>query len=1114
MSPDGPDLSPAKAELLARWREGGAVPGDGQAIPTRPGQGPVPLSLAQQRVWFVEQLQPGTAAYNLFFCARLDGHLEPEPLAQALADLVGRHQALRTTIGSERGEPFQVVDGGAAPALDVVDLRPRSGDDGLAAAVERVGAAIHQPFDLAAGPLARVLLCRLRDRDVLGLAVHHLVADGWSLGVALRELSAAYQARAAGQEPALPPLPIQYSDFALWQRDQARAADWESDLGWWRERLLDLPAVDLPADRPRPPVFTARGDWRELRLDAELSEALRRLARAEDATQFMVVLAALAALLHKLTGLRDLAVGANVAGRVRPETFGLIGNFANVLVLRTHLDGDPTFRELLGRVRVACLGAFAHQQLPFEKLVEELVPERDLSRTPLAQVLFVLQPPLTEWRFAGLDMELVEIGTRTARADLELHLWDLPALTGRFQFRTDLFDAATVERLVTRFQALSAGAVADPDRKLSSWSLLLPPEREQVRTWGHGPPRRLPEAPVHELIAVQAQRTPSATAVVDHARRLTYEVLEQRASQLANHLRAQGAGPETPVAICVERSAAMVEAVLGVLKTGGPYVPLDPRYPPERLAFIVRDAGARVVVTEEALAARLTVAGARLVCLDSDAAAIATQPVTSPRVPVDPDNLAYAVYTSGSTGTPKGVQMPHRALANFALYELERPGLGPGTVSAAIFSLAFDASVAEIFPPLLAGGTVVVATYDDTVDGGRLAALVARHGVNLLLATPTTWRMVLAAGGVGERRLIALCGAEATTADIYDALASGHDSAWNLYGPTETTVWATADRMRRNAPVSLGQPGANTTVHLVDEDFQEVPVGVFGELCIGGAGLARGYLGRPGMTAERFVANPFADWRGQRLYRTGDLARWRPDGSIEFGGRRDHQVKLRGHRIELGEVEAGLCAHPAVRQAVAALRPSDAGEPRLVAWVVARAGAAPTGPQLARFLRDTLPEYMVPSAFVFLDKLSKTASDKVDRLRLPPPERERPALDVAYLAPRTPLEEEVATIAARYLGLDQVGVHDDFFELGGHSLLAAKLVAELRERYQVELVLQKLFLLPTIEHLASQIEEELSRKEQLGSEAARLRRVVERLPDQTVDALLSGLLADDGPEPM
>lgn len=1107
----------AKDRLLALWRASGQLPGDRCSIPASDGLGPAPLSLPQERIWFAEQLQPGSAAYNLFFCARLDGHLAPEALAAALSDLVGRHEALRTTIRQVHGDSQQVIDAGHLPALEVADLRLQSGSDGLAAAVRQVDGAVHRLFDLEAGPLARVVLCRLADHDVLGVAVHHLVADGWSLGIALRELSVAYQARSQRRPPRWPALPIQYRDFARWQRDEARGGGWEADLRWWRENLGGLRALDLPTDKVRPPVFSGRGDWRPLQLAPGLSAKLRELARSADATLFMVLLTALYALLHRLSGTDDIAVGANVAGRVRSETFGLIGNFANVLAVRTQISGDPTFRELLGRVRQACLGAFGHQDLPFEKLVDHIAGERDLSRTPIAQVLLVLQPPLTELRFAGLDMEPVEIGSRTARSDLEVHLWDLPNLSGRLQFCTDLFGPATADHLVECYCALLARAAADPDRPLSSWAAMLPEERQRVRVWGRGPARQQPGTGVHELLAAQAQRTPAATAVRDADEVVSYRQLDERSSRLAHYLRGLGVGPEVPVAICLQRSSAMVVAVLAVLKAGAWYVPLDPRYPAARLGFIVSDAGARVVLTEQSLAAQVGADGVTQVRLDADAVigAIGAQPGTSPETPVHPENLAYAVYTSGSTGTPKGVQVPHRALHNFATYQVEHLGLGQDTVTATIFSLAFDASVAEIFPVLLAGGTLVIASRDDVADGSRLAALAEQHKLSVLLATPTTWRMIGAAGGLRHRLKVALCGAEPTTPDLYETLSRGNAAAWNVYGPTETVAWVTADRMRPGGPVSLGLPGANTTIHLVDDWLQEVPVGTFGELCIGGAGMARGYQGMPAMTAERFVANPFAGQPGERMYRTGDLARWRADGSLEFGGRRDDQVKLRGHRIELGEVEAALSRHPGVRETVAGLRAHSGGDTQLIAWVVLREGLTdqPGSRQLADCLRELLPDYMIPNTFVVVSSLPKTASGKVDRRRLPEPGHERPELEAGYVAPRTTLEREIAEIARGYLGLERVGVLDDFFAVGGNSLIAAKLVAELREHYNVELVLQKLFLVPTIEHLAQEIGAQLRATEQLSGDAVdRLRGLVEEYPDQTVDALLAEMLTSSEQE--
>jgi amino acid adenylation domain-containing protein len=657
---------------------------------------------------------------------------------------------------------------------------------------------------------------------------------------------------------------------------------------------------------------------------------------------------------------------------------------------------------------------------------------------------------------------------------------------------------------------------ADPGRRLSDVPLLLPEERRLLEAWGRGPERPVPPAPVHELIRRQALRAGGATAVVCGEERLSYGELEARASRLAHHLRALGAGPEVPVGVCLERSPEMVVAVLGVLKAGAAYLPLDPRSPPARLAALARDARAPLVVTQRSLLDRAAAPGTAVVCVDGepDRSLISARPAADPAVPVHPLNLAYVIYTSGSTGAPKGVQVPHAALRNLVAAMRESPGLEPADVQAAVASLAFDASVAELFPPLAAGACVVVATGEEAGDGDRLRARVLQAGVTVLQATATTWLLLRAAGGVGGGRVRALCGGEVTPPELAEALAAGHPSAWHLYGPTEATVWATAGPLAAGGPVPLGRPLANTRLRVLDGALREVPVGVAGELCIGGASLARGYLGRPALTAERFVPDPFARVPGERLYRTGDLARYGADGRLQFIGRLDHQAKVRGYRVEPGEVEAALASHPAVERAVVVAHPSAAGGARLIAYVAPppAGGATEVGraAELGRHLRERLPEYMVPGAFVFVNSFPTTPTGKVDRMRLAPPPPPRPELEAGYLAPRTPLEREVAEAFARHLGVERVGVRDDFFALGGHSLLAAVLVSELRERHQVDLLLQEVFLAPSVERLAGLIEEERARARHLASEEARLDRVVGELSDEAVDRLLEHLLAAGG----
>ena len=1119
-APSDLDLSDAKAALLDQWRRGRDLSGGVHAIPRAPTDGPVPLSLAQERIWFHEQMQPGTAAFNLFFCARVGTRLDPGLLAGALDDLIARHDVLRTTIAVGSGEPHQLVGAGASPSMEITHLE-HAGPPALATALDQFDAAIHKPFELQTGPLARVLLCRLPDEDLLGVVVHHLIADGSSLTLALHELSELYEARAGGRMPALSPLLIRYADFCVWQRARERSEEWRADLAYWTALLRDAAPLELATDHPRPAVMSSRGDWCEVGLPRWQSDGLRELARAEGATVFMALLAAFAVLLAKLSGTRDLTIGVNVANRQRAETLQLIGNFANMLALRVRIDGDPSVRELLGRVRGDCLSAFAHQAVPFERVVADLQPPRDLSRPVLAQALFVMQPQLSDADFAGMPMRQVEIASRTSRADLELHMWDRPELVGHLAYNTDLFQRMTIERLARRLQAVVAWMIEDPDRRLSELQVMLNEERALIAGWACGPARSWQDDTLHALVERQVDRSPEAIAITSGGAQLSYASLDEQANRLAGRLREVGAGPDVPVGVCVQRSLNMAVAVLGILKSGSAYVPLDPRHPPARLSALVNDAGAPVIVIDEPLRGRVAASGAALVSLDDDKTRtdLTTRPPRRPLVPLHPESLAYVIYTSGSTGEPKGVQIPHRAGVGFILNVLENPGLVAGESMVCVSSLSFDASVAELFATLAAGATLVVAEMEDVADGTRLGRILTDNGVDVVLATPTVWRLLREPTRSLDHTMRAWCGAEAITQDLADALAAEHDAAWNLYGPTETTVWSNADRLVEGQPVSLGKPVANARVHLLDINLREVPIGAPGEIFIGGQGLARGYLRRPALTAEKFVPDPFGDPPGGRLYATGDLARRRLDGSLEFLGRRDHQVKLRGHRIELGEVEAALSADPAVSRAVVLLNEPGTASARLVAYVVhdrttAEGRKKPGGAALAQPLRRRLPDHMIPSAWIFLDQLPTTSAGKLDRLRLPAvTTRQHPDLSSRYVAPRTELERDVAALAAEHLGLKRVGVQDDFFELGGHSLLAARLVSALRERHGVELVLQKLFVTPTAAGLAQAIQEELDRGLHLGDDDVRMRRVIDELPDRDVESLLEGLLASEGSDP-
>ncbi|HZF14077.1 MAG TPA: amino acid adenylation domain-containing protein, partial [Thermoanaerobaculia bacterium] len=1046
-------------------------------------EGPLPLSFAQQRLWFIAQLEPGSPLYNIAAALRVEGPLGSAVLALALGEIVRRHEALRTVFAAPAGLPVQLIRPAAPFRLPVVDLSGLATAEREALARTLTREEADRPFDLNAqngGPLLRGRLLRLAAGDhVVALTVHHIVSDGWSMGVLVRELTALYAAFAQGRPSPLPELPVQYADFALWQRAWLTGEVLESEVAFWRRQLLGLPPrLELPADRPRPAVQSFRGAARPVRLPDELTRQAQRLGRREGATLFMVLLAGFEALLARYSGQEDLAVGTPVAGRTHREIEELIGFFVNTLVLRGDLTGAPAFRELLGRVRATALAAHTHQDVPFEKLVQELTPERSLAHTPLFQVMLTLQNArLPSLEIESLRLREVTAAGTTAKFDLTLGLAEHDGgLSGFLEYATDLFDGATIDRLLDHYERLLGAALAAPELPAGELPLVSGAERHQLLAeWNDTAVRQTPERLVHALVAAQVARTPHAPAVTYAGETLTYAELDARAEGLARRLRGLGCGAESRVAVALERSLDLVAALLGVLKAGAAYVPLDPGHPRDRLAFILEDAAPRALLTQTHLLSRLPPTPGVVLCLDAEPlAGGAADPDST--VPGDDRQLAYVLYTSGSTGRPKGVGVAHRSLVNFLAAMRQAPGFAPGERLLAVTTVAFDIAALEIFLPLSTGGVVELAGPEEAADGGLLAARLRASGAAVLQATPATWRLLLDTGWTGDPRLRALCGGEALPRDLAASLAGRTGELWNLYGPTETTVWSAAVRIRPDAtgPVSIGRPIANTQIDLLDRELQTVPRGVPGEIWIGGAGLARGYLGRPDLTAERFVPDPRAAERGEpggRLYRTGDLARHLPDGRMEVLGRLDHQVKVRGFRVELGEIEAVLAALPGVREAVVMARRERAGrgsgDLRLVAYVVGDVDAD----ALRGSLRERLPGYMVPSAFVTLPAFPLTPNGKVDRKALPAPSLPSPP----GIAPpvedrRSALEGTIAGIWCEVLGVSWVGLEDNFFDLGGHSLLLPRVQALLRDTTGREIRLVELLTHTTVRALARHLE--------------------------------------------
>ncbi|HKV35213.1 MAG TPA: amino acid adenylation domain-containing protein [Pyrinomonadaceae bacterium] len=1058
------NLSPRKRELLEKLL---AMKGlelkPGLTLSRRERPSSVPVSFAQQRLWVLHQLDPGNPSYNMPEAVRFAGPLNTTIFEKSLNEIVRRHEVLRTTFRTTEHEAVQII----APAqpIDVsrLDLSTLPEAEREAEAARLTEEEAMRPFDLSTGPVLRVTLLQLAAEDhIILFTTHHIASDVWSMGVLVKELMALYSAFVEGQPSPLPELPIQYADYAIWQREWSQQPEFAKQLEYWKKQLSGAPAaLELPTDRPRPAVMSFHGAVQRFAVASHVSASLISLARQENCTLFMTLLAAFQTLLHRYTGQNDLMIGSPMAGRNRSEIEGLIGFFVNTLVLRTDLTRNPSFRALLARVREVALGAAAHQDFPFEKLVEELQPERDLSRTPLFQVMFALQNVRTE-ALALQDLKVAAAGAAPAIAKFDLTLFMSEAngeIGGMFEYNTDLFDDSTIRRMIEHFQRLLEGIAANPDHRLSDLPLLTAAEQHELLVKFNDTAAAYPsELCIHELFEQQALSSPSAIAVSFKHERLTYQELNARANQLAHHLRSLGVGPEVPVAILMKRSTEMVVALLGVLKAGGAYLPLDPSHPRERLAAMLDEAHVSVVLTEE------DVESERFNTLDDENLCCLTHP----------ENLAYVIYTSGSTAKPKGAMIPHRGLVNYLSWCTRHYSVAEGQGAPVHSPLGFDLTVTSLLAPLLAGRTVELLPEEESVEGlGR--ALQAQRDYSLVKITPAhleVLRHTFADGsGPGTRAFI--IGGE--------ALFNEHTTFWqqcapgtrliNEYGPTETVVgcciYEVPEGSSSTGAVPIGRPIANAQLYLLDKEMQPVPTGVTGELYIGGHGLARGYLARPDATAEKFVPHPFAINPGERLYKTGDLARFLGDGNLEYLGRIDNQVKLRGFRIELGEVESVLVQHPAVQETVATVREDVPGDKRLVAYVTLAGDKLPATSDLRLYLRDKLPAYMIPSAIVVLDALPLTSNGKIDHQALPAPNETSTDRANSFIAPRNLMELQLAEMWEEILNVRPIGLTDNFFDLGGHSILGLRLMARIQKQFDLDLPLATLFDGGTVEHLAS-----------------------------------------------
>ncbi|MDB6121304.1 MAG: amino acid adenylation domain protein [Pedosphaera sp.] len=1025
-----------------------------------------PVSFAQERLWLLDQLEPNSPLYNIPMPARLRGPLDEAILQKALNGIVQRHEPLRTTFKVVDVEPVQVISPGRSFKTPERDLSKLPEGKREIEALHLLEVDAKKPFNLADDLMVRTQLIRLSSTEhILGVNIHHIAADGWSIGIFYQELQALYDAFLRGEESPLPELTIQYADFGVWQRQWLQGPVLQKQLDYWRRQLAGAPALlELPLDKPRPAVQSYRGGRREFVLDRTLIRAFKELVNKESCTLFMGLLAVFKTLVLRYTGQTDIVVGSPIANRTRAETEGIIGCFSNTLVLRTNLSGTPNFREVLKRVRETTMDALVHQDLPFEKLVEALQPVRDPSYSPLFQLMFMLQnAPVSVSETGSLGLAPFEVVNGTTKFDVTLAVVEgSTGISGVVEYSSDLFKDETIERFVGHWQTLLKSIVATPEEPITRLTPLTPIEYQQLIVDWNATEKNYPrELTLPELVEAQAARTPEVTAVEFEGKRITYGELNRRANQLARHLRSLGVAPEVRVGICVERSLEMVIGLLAIVKAGGAYVPLDPKYPRERLTLIVTDAQLKVLLTQKSLLSEWSESKSgspRLVCIDD--VYFAKEDESNLNLKFGSESPAYMLYTSGSTGKPKGVLITHRAMVNFLFSMAEEPGLTAQDVCLAVTTLSFDIAGMELWLPLMVGARVLLVSAEVAIDGRHLAEQTSQATV--MQATPGTWRLLIEAGWQGDPKLKLLCGGEAWPDELAAQLLSRCGSLWNMYGPTETTIYSAALQVRAGEPPLIGPPIANTQLYILDNNLQPVPMGVAGELHIGGDGLARGYWQREELTHEKFINNPFKP--GGRLYKTGDLVRYRSGRRIEFLGRMDQQVKVRGYRIEPGEIESLLNQHPGVREAVVVVREDMNGGKRLVAYVVPKANGTCTVEILHQTLKEKLPEYMVPSAILLLPSLPLTPNGKIDRKAVPAPDSAR--AERAFVAPRDPLELQLTQLWEKIFGIEPIGIQDNFFELGGHSLLAVRLFAQVEKLTGKSLPLVTLFQSPTIEQLA------------------------------------------------
>ncbi|MBE9185474.1 amino acid adenylation domain-containing protein [Microcoleus sp. LEGE 07076] len=1059
-----------------------------------------PASFAQQRLWFLDQFAPENPFYNVVTALRLTGSLNLTALEQTFNEIVRRHETLRTTFAAVSGQPMQIISLNSQITFQILELEHLPPEQRQTEAQKITATESLRPFNLSTGPLMRVTILQVTNTEhILLLNMHHIASDDWSIGVLIRELEAIYTALINQQPSPLPELSLQYADFAEWQREWLQGEVLETQLAYWRQQLHGISVLNLPTDRPAPARQNYRGKTQYLELPKQLKDALLELSQRAGATLFMTLLAAFQILLYRYSQQADIVVGSPIANRNRSEIEALIGFFVNTLVLRTDCSGNPTFRDFLNRVREVTLGAYAHQDLPFEQLVEELHPERSPKRHPLFQVVFGLQnAPVYELELPELKLSSFHLETQTTRFDLELHLWEAAdkfrsrygeewehssGLRGVAVYNTDLFDQVTVARMLRHFKTLLESIVANPEQAIANLPLLSENEVNQLLIeWNETGTDYPQNKCIHQLFEERAQQHPEAVALTFEAQHLTYKELNSKANQLAGYLQKQGVGAEVLVGLCADRSIDLIVGMLAILKAGGAYLPLDPSYPRDRLNLMLEDAQVKVLLIQDKLSENFRDFSNSVIKCDRDSERIAQESTENPINQVKTDNLAYVIYTSGSTGKPKGVAVTHKAV-NRLVINTNYIKIEPGDKIAQASNASFDAATFEIWGALLNGAQLVGISTNITLSPHDLALELHQQNITVLFLTTALFQQIarILPQAFNSLRCL-LFGGEAVDVRWVKKVLKQNPTTQliHVYGPTENTTFSAyycvQDVPETATSIPIGRPIANTEIYLLDADLQPVAIGVAGQLYLGGDGLARGYLNRPDLTAAAFIPNPFSNKPGSYLYKTGDLGRYWVDGNIEFLGRIDDQVKIRGYRIELGEIEAALCQHPQVREAVVIVREDIPDDKHLVAYVI------PDGikekseihnlksSELRQFLKQKLPGYMVPATYAVLESLPLTPNGKVDRRVLPQIDTNSEDITENHVAPRTDIEEVLCKIWAKVLGKQQVSIYDNFFELGGHSLLATQLISRIRDALQLELPVSNLFESPTVASLAKYIE--------------------------------------------